>query len=143
MPNAPTSKAVLAVPTVADQWHEKRVNRKLDDRDQVLEEAIQLTEEWDTAVYPTIDLVAGFDPDRSASSAVTLTIGGSGCATTDTVTVLLGGEEVANTPGAGTVSLAGAAVQTALTAIGAGPQPLLAVRINDVLCPPVLLPAVV
>lgn len=142
MPNAPTSKAVLAVPTVGDQWHQKRVNRKLDDRDQVLEEAIQLVEEWDSSVYPVIDTVSGFDPSIAASSAVTIGVGGAGCAADDTVVVTLGGETVANTPGADSITLAGAAVQTAITAVGAGPQPVLLVRINNVMCPPVLLAAV-
>ena len=40
--SAPTSVAVAAVSDVGDKWHRKRVMSKLDDRDSVLEEAIQL-----------------------------------------------------------------------------------------------------
>lgn len=140
--SAPTSVAVAAVSDVGDKWHRKRVMSKLDDRDSVLEEAIQLVEEWDVAAFPTIDQVDGFDPSIGGGADVTLTIGGSGCVAADTVTVILGGETVANTPGTNSIVLANAAVVTAITAIGAGPQPALVVRINNVMCPPVLLAAV-
>lgn len=147
MPAAPTSKAVLAVPSVGERWHQKRLHRRLDDRDSVLESSIQLVEEWDSAVFPIIARVSGFQPDLSeAASNVVVAIGGSGCVSTDTITATLGGTTVPAgdiTKGTNSITLTGARVKTILTALAAGAAPVLAIRINNVLCPPVLLPVIV
>jgi len=146
MPATPTSKAVLAAPNVTSQWHLKRLHRRLDDRDSVLETALQLIEEWDSAVFPAISKVSGFQPDLSeAASNVVVAIGGAGCASTDTITVTLGGTAVPDADiikGTNLVTLVGARVKTILTALAAGAAPVLAIRINNVLCPPVLLPVI-
>lgn len=146
MPATPTSKAVLAAPNVTSQWHLKRLHRRLDDRDSVLETALQLIEEWDSAVFPAISKVSGFQPDLSeTASDVVVAIGGAGCVSTDTITATLGGTTVPAadiTKGTNLVTLDGDRVKTILTALAAGAAPVLAIRINNVLCPPVLLPVI-
>jgi len=147
MPATPTSKAVLAAPNATSQWHLKRLHRRLDDRDSVLETALQLIEEWDAAVFPAISLVSGFQPDLSEpASDVVISIGGSGCASTDTITVTLGGVAVPAddiTKGTNMVTLDDNRVKNILEELTAGKAPVLAIRINNVLCPPVLLPVIV
>lgn len=147
MPTAPTSKAVLAVPSVGDKWHLKRLHRRLDNRDEVLEAALQLIEEWDPVVFPVINRVNGYQPDLSeAASDLVVRLGGSGCTTTSSVTVSIGGSTVPAgdiTLAANRVTIAGAQVKTILTALGAGALPVLSIRVNNVLCPPVLLSVLV
>jgi hypothetical protein len=149
MPNAPTSKAVLAVPTVGDQWHQKRVSRKLDDRDQVLEEAIQLVEEYDTAVYPYIVKFSGWDAAAQSvtgTSSIVLVLTFAGTSITGaTITATLGGESGSVAIGSGTqATITWAGGLAGFTAVPtAGDVLMLYVRVNDVLVPvPALAPCV-
>ena len=142
MPSAPTSKAVLAVPSVGDKWHLKRLHRRLDNRDEVLEAALQLIEEWDPAVFPAISKIVGFAYNKSASASdVVLSVVGADFTAGSAITVTLGGTEVTPTRnvGAQTLTLPGAAVNT-ITDDAANPigtQLMLMVRIDNVLLPPV------
>ena len=136
MPNAPSSKAVLAVPTVGDQWHRKRVNRKLDDRDQVLEEAIQLVEEWPAATYPYIVSLTGFNgaaaaPVASGSGGV-LAIGGVDFSATSSISVVLGSTTLSDT--ATDVSAQTINFGYDVSSLDAG-QYALVVRVDNVMCP--------
>jgi len=142
MPSAPTSKAVLAAPSSPSRWHQKRLHRRLDDRDSVLEAAIQLVEEWDPAVFPSISKVAGFVYNKSGgASDVVISIVGADFTADSLITVTLGGTSVTPTKdvGAQTITLPGAAVN-AITDSASNPigtQLMLMVRIDGVLCPPV------
>ena len=136
MPNAPTSKAVLAVPTVGDQWHRKRVSRKLDDRDQVLEEAIQLVEEWPAATYPYIVSLTDFDgtaaaPVASAAGGV-LAIGGVDFSATSSISVVLGSTTLSDT----TTDVSAQTINFGydVSGLSAG-QYALVVRVDNVMCP--------
>jgi hypothetical protein len=143
MPNAPTSKAVLAVPTVGDQWHQKRVNRKLDGRDQVLEEAIQLLEERDSAVYPVITAVRGFNPSKGAAGTDVVVLLSGLCTASSTVTCSIGATAIP-TPAAGTnqVTLPAAEVDAAVDAATLGDLLTITLRVDNMFCPSVILPAV-
>lgn len=151
MPKAPSSKAVLAVPTVGDQWHRKRVSRKLDDRDQVLEEAIQLVEEYDTAVYPYIVKFSGWDATAQSVGSpgtgdivLVLTFAGTSI-TGATITATLGGESGSVVIDSGTqATITWAGGLAGFTAVPtAGDVLMLYVRVNDVLVPvPALAPCV-
>ena len=147
MPKAPSSKAVLAVPTVGDQWHRKRVSRKLDDRDQVLEEAIQLVEEHDVAVYPYIEHIrpagAGVATWTAAAGSddftLTFSIGGVGCSASSTVTCVVGTQDIASgsiAPGSVSVVVT---FTGGLAALASSPTARdyvgIYLRIDDVLCP--------
>jgi len=142
MPAAPTSKAVLAVPSVGERWHQKRLHRRLDDRDSVLEAALQTIEEWDPAVYPAISKVAGFAYNKaSGASDVVISVVGADFTASSVITVTLGGTAVTPTKnvGAQTLTLPGAAVNaiTDDAANAIGTQLMLMVRIDGVLLPPV------
>jgi hypothetical protein len=138
MPSAPTSKAVLAVPSVGDKWHLKRLHRRLDNRDEVLEAALQLIEEWAPDAFPVITKVAGFNPSKTtADDSITVSIGGVDFSASSAITAVLGTTSlaVAKNVGPQTLTLTGVAV--ALAAAAVDDQLMLMVRIDNVLCPPV------
>lgn len=140
MPNAPTSKAVLAVPTVGDQWHQKRVSRKLDDRDQVLEEAIQLVEEWPAATFPYVKsmTLASSIAAGAASGNVVVAGDGTDTATASDISVSVDGADLtisSYTDTTGTIVIS----DWDQTAYTAGDTVVFYVRVDNVLCPPVSL----
>jgi hypothetical protein len=138
MPSAPTSKAVLGVPSVEDKWHIKRLHRRLDDRDEVIQAALQLLEEWDSAVFPVITKVAGFDSSQGSSgNSITVSIGGADFTADSTVTAVLGTVALTVTKNAGAQTLALTGVNAVVDAAAIGDQLMLMVRIDNVLCPPV------
>jgi hypothetical protein len=138
MPSAPTSKAVLAVPSVGDKWHLKRLHRRLDNRDEVLEAALQLIEEWDSAVFPVITKVVGFDPSQgSADNSITVSIGGVDFSASSVITAVLGTTSLTVTKDVGAQTLALTGVNAVVDAAAIGDQLMLMVRIDNVLCPPV------
>jgi hypothetical protein len=149
MPRAPTAKSLLAVPTVGTQWHQKRVHQKLDDRDSVLAEAVQLVEEWDAAVFPYVVKVNGWDAAAQSVAGtgnivLVLTCAGPTLVGA-TVSALLGGK-------AGTVVINSATQMTitwtgGLAGFGTVPAAddmlMLYVRVDNVLMPvPALAPCV-
>ena len=143
MPATPTSKAVLAAPNFTSQWHLKRLHRRLDDRDSVLETALQLIEEWDAAVFPVITKVAGFEPSQAATSgAIVVSIGGTDFTSSSTVTATLGSTTLtllSRNTNDQTLTFAGAGIESAVNAATTGDQLVLSIRIDNVLCPPVAL----
>lgn len=143
MPKAPSSKAVLAVPTVGDQWHRKRVSRKLDDRDQVLEEAIQLVEEWPAATYPYVKSMSLATSAGGVQAPGTIVIAGDGVATATAsdITVSVNGADLtisSYTDSTGTIAVS----DWDQTALSAGVTVVFYVRVDNVLCPPVSLTVV-
>ena len=76
-----TSKTLQGATSYDSRWHTQRINRRLDDRDNLVAEALQLVEQWDTTSLPTIVGLSGVDPSVGAgggSTGVTLTVGGAG-----------------------------------------------------------------
>ena len=63
------AKSIEAVNNYGTRYHTQRINRRLDDRDNVLKEALAVLEEKDHAVYPTVESVKDF-----AISAATLAV---------------------------------------------------------------------
>lgn len=151
--SAPTSAAVAAVSDVGEKWHRKRVMSKLDDRDSVLEEAIQLVEEFDVAVYPVISNIA---PSIAAGSGgyndvsetggdfdLVFTIGGAGCSASSVVSCVVGSEAIDSgsiTPGTNTVTVTVPDMADWTTSPTAGDLVPVYLRIDNVLCPVVSLP---
>jgi|SaaInlStandDraft_3_1057020.scaffolds.fasta_scaffold04064_2 hypothetical protein len=154
--SAPTSAAVAAVPDVGDKWHRKRVMSKLDDRDSVLEEGIQLVEEWDAAVYPFIsNLTPPEAPGATKYNDVAATgsdfdlvfaIGGAGCTASSTVTCTVGSESIGSgsiTPGTNTITVTVPDMADWTTSPAANDIVSIYLRIDNVLCPVVSLPVCV
>jgi hypothetical protein len=140
MPSAPTSKAVLGVPSVSDKWHLKRLHRRLDNRDEVLEAALQLIEEWDGGVFPVITRVAGFDPSKlSTDNDMVVSIGGADFTAGSTVTAVLGTTELTVTRDVVAQTLTLVGVNPIVDGAALGDQLVLMIRIDNVLCPPVTL----
>jgi hypothetical protein len=138
MPSAPTSKAVLGVPSVEDKWHIKRLHRRLDNRDEVLEAALQLIEEWGGEVFPVITRVAGFNSTKgSLDDSITVSIGGADFTADSTVTAVLGTADLTVTKNVGAQTLALTGVSDVVEEATLGDQLMLMVRIDNVLCPPV------
>lgn len=137
-----TSVALQGAANFSTKWNTKRIHRKLDDRDDVLDEALQLLEEHDTSVFPVVTKIAGLDLSigSAAASAVQFTIGGAGCTATSTVTLTVGAATIAATPGTNVVDVdAGPLGIVALNAVvsGGAVSDLVPVylRIDGVLCP--------
>lgn len=72
------SKTLKQVSSFASRWRTQRINRRLDDRDHVLAEGVQLLEEWDYASLPVIEAVDGHNEDDTAALEIVVHIGGSG-----------------------------------------------------------------
>jgi hypothetical protein len=141
--SAPTSKAVIAAAASGNRWHQKRIHRRLDDRDTVLDAALETVENWDSAVFPAVTKVTGFAYNK-ASGASNVDVFVTGAAFTDdsVVQVTLGGTAITGLTlnvAQQRITLPGAQVNTitddALNPIGT--QLMLMVRIDGVLCPPV------
>jgi hypothetical protein len=96
-----TAKSLLNAAGYSNKWHTKRIHRKLDDRDDVIDEALQLLEEKDTSVFTYISSIAGWDAtaqSRASATAITLVITTAGpTIAATTITAILGGESGAIT----------------------------------------------
>jgi len=137
---APTSKAVIAAAASGNRWHQKRIHRRLDDRDAVLDAALESVENWDSAVFPVITKVAGFDPSQaSTDDSITVSIGGVDFVAGSTITAVLGSTSLTVVKNVGAQTLALTGVNAVVDAASVGDQLMLMVRIDNVLCPPVTL----
>lgn len=91
-----SSTSFEAVNNSSSRFHTQRINRRLDDRDNVIKEAIAILEEKSSSYFPTVDLivVAGWSNGNlaSPSSDPTITLTGSNLGkTTDTFAATVGG----------------------------------------------------
>jgi hypothetical protein len=141
-----TSKALLGAAGYSTKWHQKRIHRKLDDRDDVVDEALQLIEEHDATVFPVIKEILPSQAIATYSSVgstttftLTFSIGGTGCTATSAVTCVIGGESLAAgkvVPGTNSVVVT---ITDGLAGFTATPTALSLVpiylRIDNVLCP--------
>ncbi len=138
-----TSKALLGAAGYSTKWHQKRIHRKLDDRDDVMDEALEIIESYDPTVLPLIEKIVGISGSKGATmGGVTFHIGGVGCTSASTITLAVGGTSIAlDTPGADTVAVSSAGLTALNALIDAGTTTtgsILAVylRVDNVLCPP-------
>ena len=139
------SKALLNAGSYSTKWHQKRIHRKLDDRDDVLDEALEIIEDFDTAVYPYIVAVEGLVGGELGSSGtgdivIRVHVAGKALAATDTITAVLGGVSGTVTYVSATevtVTFAGGAAAFTYNGgtIQAGDIVPLYVRVNSVLLP--------
>lgn len=140
------SSALKGASSYATKWHTKRIHRKLDDRDDVLDEALQIIESHDTSALPLISAITGLSGSKAATiTAVTFGIGGAGCTSASTITLVVGSSSIAlDTPGSNTVAVAAAgitALNTLIDDAGTTVGTLLPIylRVDGVLCPVVTL----
>ena len=85
-----------AVNNFSTRFHTQRINRRLDDRDACIKEAIATLEEKSSSYYPTVDLIVvanwGNANLASPASDPTITLTGSNLGkTTDTFSATVGG----------------------------------------------------
>ena len=141
-----TAKSLINADSYSTKWHTKRIHRKLDDRDDVLDEALQIIESHDTGALPFVQtMLPSVAPatwtsvGSSASFTLTFAIGGAGCTSASTVTCVIGEETIAGgsvVPTADTVTVT---ISAGLDGFSATPTANMVVpiylRIDGVLCP--------
>jgi len=141
-----TSTALKKAASYATKWHTKRIHRKLDDRDDVLDEAFQLLEEHDTSAFPfiktilpSVAIATAYSVGSTTSFDLTFAIGGAGCAASDTATCVIGGESIAAGKIVEGTNQVVVTITGGLAGFTATPTALSMVpiylRINNVLCP--------
>ena len=141
------AKSLEAVTNYSTRFHTQRINRRLDDRDNVLKEALAQIEEKDHAVYPTGEAVdftsnaasqtAAHLANLTAVNKVICTISGLNFSTTiSDYAVRLGGVAISVTNVSATsFRISGDAdIDNGGSAWTAGDKLLCQVRISDVLC---------
>jgi len=139
--------SIEAVSNYGTRYHTQRINRRLDDRDNVLKEALEQIEEKDHAIYPTVEAV-DFNSSSATQAAAALAGAGSStilvctCSGTNFSTtaadydIRLGGVAiaVANQTATSFEVSADANVKNGASNWAAGDKLLCQVRISDVLC---------
>jgi hypothetical protein len=133
-----SSTALKSAAGYSNKWHQKRIHRKLDDRDDVLDEALQLIEEHDTSVFPVVTAITGFSTSKGSggTSSGALSVGGAGCTASSTVTLTIGATDVDVTPGTNTVAVdTDADVDAVMAAATVGDHLPVYLRVDGVLCP--------
>ena len=138
------STSLKGADSYSTKWHQKRIHRKLDDRDDVLDEGIQILESHDPSVLPLISSITGLNGSKAATvSAVSIAVGGAGCDSDSTITLVVGAASIAlDTPGTNTVDVAAAgvtALDTLVNSATAGDILPIYLRVDGVLCPVVTL----
>ena len=136
-----TAKSLINSDSYSNKWHQKRIHRKLDDRDDVLDEALQILESHDASALPRIVSITGFATSTGGgSSAAVITVGGAGCTATSTVSLTIGATTIANiTAGTNTVTADNTAgeveVDAVMAAASAGDFLPVYLVVDSVLCP--------
>jgi hypothetical protein len=149
-----TAKSLINSDSYSTKWHQKRIHRKLDDRDDVLDEALQIIEEHDPSAFPHISNVAcnvasgstGYNDisETGGTFILTFTVGGAGCTAASTITCVVGSQAATLvTPGANTVACT--IPDMADWAVSPAADTLVPVylRVDGVLCPVMTLPPTV
>jgi hypothetical protein len=139
-----TAKSLINADSYSTKWHQKRIHRKLDDRDDVLDEALQIIESHDASALPRMTGMTGFGLSQASpgSSSATLTVGGAGCTAASTVTLVLGATSIDVTAGVNEVTVdTDGDVDTVIAATTAGGKDVVPVylTVDGVLCPVITL----
>jgi len=132
-----TAKSLINADSYSTKWHQKRIHRKLDDRDDVLDEALQILESHDASALPFISSATGIDLSSSGNSSTPVfAIGGAGCSASSSATLVVGSTSVDVTAGNNEVTVDTATDFRAVMDAGS-PGNILPVylRVDDVLCP--------
>lgn len=133
-----TAKSLLNADSYSTKWHQKRIHRKLDDRDDVLDEALQIIESHDASALPRITGIANLSlaSSSNSSTSVSFTIGGAGCTATSTATLVMGATTVAVSCGTNAVTPdADADVEAVMDAGSTGTILPVYLTVDGVLCP--------
>ena len=133
-----TAKSLINADSYSTKWHQKRIHRKLDDRDDVLDEALQILESHDASALPFISSATGIDlaSSTNASASVTFVIGGAGCTAASSATLVVGATSVDVTAGTNEVTVdTDGDFQAVMNAGSAGNILPVYLRVDDVLCP--------
>jgi len=139
-----TAKSLINADSYSTKWHQKRIHRKLDDRDDVLDEALQIIESHDTSALPLISSISGLNGSKAATvSSVAIAVGGAGCTSASTITLVVGSASIAlDPPGTNTVAVAAGgvtALDTLFNSAAVGDILPIYLRVDGVLCPVVTL----
>ena len=134
-----TAKSLVNADSYSTKWHQKRIHRKLDDRDDVLDEALQILESHDASALPFITSATGIDlasTGNASGPTVAFAIGGAGCTAASSATLVVGSTSVDVTAGTNEVTVdVDADFQAVMNAGSAGDILPLYLRVDDVLCP--------
>ena len=101
-----SSTSFDAVSNVGTRFHTQRINRRLDDRDNVIKEAVAILEEKDRSYFPTVEKI-----ELSISYGATNLHGATG----NDITVTLTGTQLGKTTDTHSIRLAGLSNTDALT----------------------------
>lgn len=90
-----SSTSFEAVNNSSTRFYTQRINRRLDDRDNVIKEAIAILEEKDSTYFPTVHAVTGaanYSASNLGSTQIALTLAGAQLGkSTDDISVSIGG----------------------------------------------------
>ena len=118
------------------------VNRKIDGKFQLVEEALQVLEERSNSFYPTITKLNKHQISVAASIDITFT-GVNFSADESLISVSIGGTAASITAGASTTVFHATLTSGQCAALGAaGDSVIVLVRIDGVLCPALIIPLV-
>lgn len=127
------AKSIEAVSNYSTRYHTQRINRRLDDRDNVLKDALAVLEEKDHAVYPTVEKVTSISSGASAGGDLCVCTGANFSTDASDYAIRVAG--VAASVKAGPTATAFTVVMPDPAVTGtAGDLWLVQVRISDVLC---------
>lgn len=133
-----TAKSLINADSYSNKWHQKRIHRKLDDRDDVLDEALQIIESHDASALPRITAIANLSlaSTSNSSTGCAFTIGGAGCAAASTATLVIGSTAVDVTCGTNSVEPdLDADVEAVMDAGSTGTILPVYLTVDGVLCP--------
>lgn len=120
-----------AVSNVGTRFHAQRINRRLDDRDAVLKEALAQLEEKDHSKFPTVEKVTSIATGASAGSDLCVCTGANFSTTAADYAIRVAGVD-ASVKANPTVT--GFTILKPAVSGSAGDQWLVQVRISGVLC---------
>ena len=141
-----TAKSLINADSYSTKWHQKRIHRKLDDRDDVLDEALQILESHDASALPRITSITGFSTSNGSggTASASLAVGGAGCTASSTVSLTIGATTIANiSAGTNSVTITtttgDAEVDAVMAAASVGDFLPVYLVVDGVLCPPLSL----
>jgi hypothetical protein len=122
-----------AVSNVGTRFHAQRINRRLDDRDAVLKEALAQLEEKDHSKFPTVEKVTSINTSATAGNDLCVCTGANFSTAVADYAIRVAG--VAASVKAGPTATSFTIVMPTPAVSGsAGDQWLVQVRISGVLC---------
>ena len=111
-----SSTSFDAVSNVSTRYHTQRINRRLDDRDSVIKEAVAILEEKDRAYFPTVEKIFMAE-DNALSTSVGYSAAKLAAAASQDLVIKLTGTQLGKTTDTHSIRLAGLSNVTGNTPI--------------------------